>query len=65
MPAQYFVLPGGLVFTDKKIPIQFDKPIQYGTNDLFTSEYFVNLHNAVTSFGNYTVLVARNLNIVL
>ena len=46
---QYFVLPGGCVFIDKKIPSLYDKPFDLPSNVQFSSEHFVNLHELVKS----------------
>ena len=59
LPNQYFVLPGGLVFTDRKIPEAFDKPFKLPLDVSFSTHYFVNLHDLVQSFGTYNFSGAR------
>ena len=55
----YFVLPDGSVFLDKKIPKKLDLPIEFFENSVFDRNYYVNLHDIVSSFGNYNYAGAR------
>ena len=59
LPFQYFVLPDGLVFVDRKIPAKFDKPFTYSENLDFPMQYFVDLHEKVSRFGTYNFAGAR------
>ena len=59
MKNQYFVLPNGLVFIDKKIPQKYDKPFSFEQNTNYPINYFVELHNRVSDFGVFNCLGAR------
>ena len=59
LSCQYFVLPNGLVFVDRKIPQIYEKPYSFSENVEFSSSYFVNLHENVKLYGNYNFLGAR------
>ena len=57
---EYFVLPDGSVFTDRKIPEAFDpKPPKFCANPVFSPDYFVELHHTVASYNQYNFAGAR------
>ena len=53
----YFVLDNGLVFTDKLLPDPMS-PLLSDTQ-LFSKDYYINLHSEVSSFNTYNHLGAR------
>ena len=59
MNNQYFVLPNGMVFIDKKIPKKYDQLCLFTPNMNFSTDYFVDLHSKVAEFGVFNYLGAR------
>ena len=56
----YFVLPCGSVFSDKKIPASFDvNPPMLSESFHYPCRYFVDLHNQIASYGTYNFAGAR------
>ena len=51
----YFVLNNGMVFNDKKLPSDFT----FKENEHYSINYFLDLHNRVSSLKNFTFCGAR------
>ena len=59
LKASYFALPDGNIFIDKYIPEKFGVIPVFKENLRYPPQYFVDLHNKVSSFNTYNHLGAR------